>query len=139
MVHAWAESEFVCAFLSPLTSDNRALEYSLQRPTPIIYNTFPSYFPHLKTCITTSRLCTTPTLTRTRCQKSWTHKLSTLWRSLPTILYALKIKLNASPASPALPCFSSFCGAQGSRGSTTSRRQASPAGERETTKEGGEL
>ena len=50
--------------------------------TPITNNTPPSCFPHLKTCITTSRLCTTPTpirttRTRTRYQKGWTRKLST--------------------------------------------------------------
>ena len=102
---------------------NRAPEYSL--PTLDTHShrqqCTASYFPHLKTCITTSHLCSIPILivtTRTRacCQKSWTHKLSTLWRSLPMIIYLLKIKLSASPASPALPCYSSLSGAQRPRG-----------------------
>ena len=68
-----------------LTNDETEPRNALpQHPTdtPITNSTPLSYFPHLKTYITTSRLYTTPTpipttRARTRCQRGWTHKLST--------------------------------------------------------------
>ena len=80
---------FSSGFIKLMNDETEPRNTHSQHPThtPITNNTPLSYFPHLKTYITTSRLYTTPTpipttpipttRARTRYQRGWTHKLST--------------------------------------------------------------